>query len=64
MQHESVFSLAQQIKIKPLATSSIVVVAEGDKTGKNVFDLARQVEAEAVSLAEEICIHTKVAYEC
>ncbi len=25
-------------------TSSIVVVAEGDKTGKNVFDLARQVE--------------------
>ena len=27
-------------------TSSIVVVAEGDKTGKNVFDLARQVEEE------------------
>lgn len=25
-------------------TSSIVVVAEGDKTGKNVFDLAKQVE--------------------
>jgi len=25
-------------------TSSIVVVAEGDKTGKNVFDLARKVE--------------------
>ena len=27
-------------------TSSIVEVAEGDKTGKNVFDLARQVEEE------------------
>ena len=27
-------------------TSSIVVVAEGDKTGKNVFDLARKVEEE------------------
>ena len=27
-------------------TSSIVVVAEGDKTGKNVFDIARQVEEE------------------
>ena len=27
-------------------TSSIVVVAEGDKTGKNVFDLAKQVEEE------------------
>ena len=27
-------------------TSSIVVVAEGDKTGKNVFHLARQVEEE------------------
>ena len=27
-------------------TSSIVVVAEGDKTGKNVFDLARKVEKE------------------
>ena len=27
-------------------TSSIVVVAEGDKTGKNVFDLAKMVEQE------------------
>lgn len=27
-------------------TSSIVVVAEGDKTGKNVFDLAKKVEQE------------------
>jgi 6-phosphofructokinase 1 len=27
-------------------TSSIVVVAEGDKTGKNVFDLAKKVEEE------------------
>jgi 6-phosphofructokinase 1 len=27
-------------------TSSIVVVAEGDKTGKNVFDLAKNVEQE------------------
>ena len=27
-------------------SSSIVIVAEGDKTGKNVFDLARQVEEE------------------
>ena len=27
-------------------TSSIVVVAEGDKTGENVFDLARKVEEE------------------
>ena len=31
---------------KNAKTSSIVVVAEGDKTGKNVFDLAKKVEQE------------------
>ena len=31
---------------KNAKTSSIVVVAEGDKTGKNVFDLAKKIEQE------------------
>ena len=40
--------LIQSLKVskKNGKTSSIVVVAEGDKTGKNVFDLAKKVEQE------------------
>jgi 6-phosphofructokinase 1 len=32
-------------KVKPRKSSSIVVIAEGDKIGKNVFELKDYVEA-------------------